>query len=79
MSATRRLAEILSTRVTVIRRVLPIAAWMTVLGRSRTLAWRGPADLSTPYAAIGSIRLGSLFLMFPTRALTGQQIISSAG
>jgi hypothetical protein len=31
------------------------------------------------YAAIRSIRLGSLFLTFPTRALTGQQIISSDG
>ena len=27
--------------------------------------------------AIGSVRLGSLFLTLPTRALTGQQIISS--
>jgi hypothetical protein len=30
-------------------------------------------------AAIGSIRLASLFLTLPTRALTGQQIISSEG
>jgi hypothetical protein len=30
-------------------------------------------------AAIGSIKLGSLFLTLPTRALTGQQIISSEG
>jgi hypothetical protein len=29
--------------------------------------------------AIGSTRLGSLFLTLPTRALTGQQIISSEG
>jgi hypothetical protein len=29
--------------------------------------------------AIGSVRLGSLFLTLPTRALTGQQIISSEG
>jgi hypothetical protein len=30
-------------------------------------------------AATGSIRLGSLFLTLPTRALTGQPIISSDG
>src|SRR6516164_2846779 len=30
-------------------------------------------------AAIGSIRLGSLFLTLPTRVLTGQLVISSAG
>jgi hypothetical protein len=30
-------------------------------------------------AATGSIRLESLFLTLPTRALTGQQIMSSAG
>jgi hypothetical protein len=30
-------------------------------------------------AEIGSIRLGSLFLTLPTRALTGQQTISSEG
>jgi hypothetical protein len=29
--------------------------------------------------AIGSVRLGSLFLTLPTRALTRQQIISSRG
>jgi hypothetical protein len=29
--------------------------------------------------ATGSMRLGSLFLTLPTRALTGQQIISSEG
>jgi len=29
--------------------------------------------------AIGSMRLGSLFLTLPTRALTGQQIMSSGG
>jgi len=28
-------------------------------------------------AAIGSIKLGSLFLTLPTRALTGQQVIPS--
>src|SRR5712671_4435201 len=32
-----------------------------------------------PYAAIGSIRHGSLFSTFPTRALTGQQVICSEG
>jgi hypothetical protein len=32
-----------------------------------------------PASATGSIRLGSLFLTFPTRVLTGQQAISSAG
>jgi hypothetical protein len=31
------------------------------------------------WAAIGSIRLGSLFLTLPTRALTGQHIIASDG
>jgi hypothetical protein len=31
------------------------------------------------HAAIGSIRLGSLFLRFPTRVLTGQHVISSEG
>src|SRR5262252_7690844 len=31
------------------------------------------------YAAIGSIRLGSLFLTLPTRTLTGQHVISSDG
>jgi hypothetical protein len=30
-------------------------------------------------AAIGSIRLASLFLTFPTRALTGQHAIASDG
>src|SRR5215475_3179271 len=30
-------------------------------------------------AAIGSIRLGSLFLTLPTRALTGQHVICSDG
>jgi hypothetical protein len=30
-------------------------------------------------AAIGSIRLGSLFLTLPTRVLTGQEIMSSEG
>jgi hypothetical protein len=30
-------------------------------------------------AAIGSISEGSLFLMLPTRGLTGQQIMSSEG
>jgi hypothetical protein len=30
-------------------------------------------------AAIGSIRLGSLFLTLPTRTLTGQQVIASEG
>jgi hypothetical protein len=30
-------------------------------------------------AAIGSIRVGSLFFTFPTRVLTGQQVISSDG
>ena len=34
-------------------------------------------NYATP--AIGSTRLGSLFLTLPTRALTGQQIISSEG
>jgi hypothetical protein len=33
-----------------------------------------------PYAAaIGSIRLGSLFLTLPTRWLTGQHVMPSAG
>src|SRR5580704_5929681 len=32
-----------------------------------------------PAPASGSIRLGSVFLTLPTRALTGQQIISSDG
>jgi len=32
-----------------------------------------------PAAAIGSIRLGSLFLTLPTRVLTGQQIMPSEG
>jgi len=31
------------------------------------------------YAATGSISVASLFLTFPTRALTGQQVISSDG
>jgi hypothetical protein len=35
-------------------------------------------NLSDQAGAIGSMRLGSLFLTLPTRALTGQQIISSA-
>ena len=39
----------------------------------------GVALSHTSYAAIGSIRLASLFLTFPTRALTGQQVISSEG
>jgi hypothetical protein len=30
-------------------------------------------------AAIGSIRLGSLFLTLPTRGLTGQQVMPSDG
>jgi hypothetical protein len=35
---------------------------------------------STAYAAVtGSIRLGSLFLTLPTRALTGQQELDIAG
>src|SRR6266446_4174469 len=35
-------------------------------------------DLMTfHYATLGSIRLGSLFLTFPTRGLTGQQVSSS--
>jgi hypothetical protein len=34
-------------------------------GRSRTLSWHSPSPYEyTPYAAIGSIRLGSLFLTF---------------
>jgi len=38
------------------------------------------ADLIVIHDAVtGSMRLGSLFLTLPTRALTGQQIISSAG
>jgi hypothetical protein len=32
-----------------------------------------------PTPAIGSISLGSLFRTLPTRALTGQPVISSAG
>jgi hypothetical protein len=32
-----------------------------------------------PASATGSIRPGSLFFTFPTRVLTGQQVISSAG
>ena len=32
-----------------------------------------------PASPTGSIKLGSLFLTLPTRVLTGQQIISSAG
>jgi hypothetical protein len=31
------------------------------------------------YVASGSIRLGSLFLTFPTRVLTGQQVIPPEG
>jgi len=30
-------------------------------------------------SATGSIKLGSLFLTLPTRVLTGQHVISSAG
>ena len=33
----------------------------------------------TTKPAIGSMRLGSLFLTLPTRMITGQQIISSEG
>jgi hypothetical protein len=36
-------------------------------------------EVRTFAAANGSIRLGSLFLTLPTRALTGQQIMSSEG
>jgi hypothetical protein len=36
-------------------------------------------NLSDHAAATGSIRLGSLFLTLPTRALTGHAIISSDG
>jgi hypothetical protein len=32
-------------------------------------------EVSAHAAAIGSIKLGSLFLTLPTRALTGQQIM----
>jgi hypothetical protein len=37
------------------------------------------AAQSSYSAAIGSIRFGSLFRTFPTRALTGQHVISSDG
>ena len=51
-------------------------------GRSRQGSTSG-TPRRTVYAgsltAIGSIRLGSLFLAFPTRALTGQHVISSEG
>jgi len=36
-------------------------------------------DSRQAYAAIGSIRLASLFFMLPTRALTGWQVISTDG
>jgi hypothetical protein len=38
-----------------------------------------PLGLAYPAPAMGSIRLASLFRTFPTRALTGQQVIFSAG
>src|SRR5271166_3142219 len=47
---------------------------------SRTLRRRGSLRYKYPLqAAIGSIRLGSLFLTFPTLVLTGQHVISSDG
>jgi hypothetical protein len=44
----------------------------------------GPGNRSAPFrphpaAAIGSIRLGSLFLTLPTRGRTGQHVISPDG
>src|ERR1700726_316664 len=50
-----------------VRNLFP--AWRAVVNRER--------NYTTP--AIGSMRLGSLFLTLPTRALTGQQIMSSDG
>src|SRR3984893_3546382 len=44
----------------------------------RVLRYLDDRDVDYPTAAIGSIKLGSLFLTLPTRGLTGQQIISSA-
>jgi hypothetical protein len=40
---------------------------------------RNPQLLRAYGNTIGSISVGSLFLTFPTRALTGQQIMSSEG
>jgi hypothetical protein len=40
---------------------------------------RGADGSACHAAATGSINLGSLFLTLPTRALTGQPIISSEG
>jgi hypothetical protein len=40
--------------------------------------WEPPGRHQVP-TAIGSIRLASLFLTLPTRLLTGQHVISSAG
>jgi hypothetical protein len=46
-------------------------------GRVRRRRW--VVGLSDYSAVIGSIKLGSLFLTFPTRALTGQHVIASDG
>jgi len=40
---------------------------------------RGQPSYWVRYAEISSIRVGSLFLTLPTRALTGQHVICSAG
>jgi hypothetical protein len=39
----------------------------------------GGRDSNRQASAAGSIKLASLFFTFPTRVLTGQHVISSAG
>jgi transposase len=60
------------------QRTKPLAetlrAWL-----EKTLAQVAGGSSNYTKPAIGSMRLGSLFLTLPTRALTGQQIVSSEG
>jgi hypothetical protein len=61
-------------------RRLSLALWpLDAADKGQHQGHRGRTVYAGSLTAIGSIRLGSLFLTFPTRALTGQHVISSEG
>ena len=64
-------------RVVVVRRPSLLRRHLDASGERQQDEHRGEPPMQVHSAATGSIRLGSLFFTLPTRALTGQHVISS--
>jgi phage terminase large subunit-like protein len=66
-------------RVVVTTTPKPIKIIRELIADPTTVITRGSTYAGVYATATGSMRLESLFLTLPTRALTGQQIMSSSG